>query len=229
MEDWMAPSQVAAVFAEEIKIAGGNVADVFEDKELLFARSVLPEFMEAAPNDRLQPGVAVRASDSDIVVHPYIFRLVCSNGAIMARALHSRRLVRDGWFLDDLSESDLETTLRVAIRQCCHREAFAAPIARMRSASDVAADMAITFSAYMTSHRRAISRTTMREVLLRYGQSEDRSMYGLLNAVTSLARDTRDPETKWRLQELGGEIAYWPPRRPKTPRTAMARSLAGAA
>jgi hypothetical protein len=223
MEDWMAPSEIAAVFAEEIKSAGGIVTDVFEDEGLTFARSVLPEFVEVAPRDRLQPGIAIRATDADILVHPYIFRLVCSNGAIMVRARH---LVREGWFLDDQADTDLETTLRVAIRQCCHREAYTAPIEKMRSAADTAADMAITFSAFMSTHRGAISRTAMRDILLRYGQSHDRSKYGLINAITSVARDTRDPNMKWRLEELGGEIAYEQARRPRTPRAATMRSLA---
>jgi hypothetical protein len=36
-----------------------------------------------------------------------------------------------------------------------------------------------------------------------------------MNAVTSVARDTRDPETRWRLEELGGAIAARLPRAPK--------------
>jgi hypothetical protein len=34
----------------------------------------------------------------------------------------------------------------------------------------------------------------------------DQSAFGVLNAVTSLARDTRDPETRWQLEELGGAL-----------------------
>jgi hypothetical protein len=225
MEDWMPAPQIAAVFAEEIQNAGGKVTDVFSDKGLLFARSVLPDFIDAGPGDRLQPGVAIRATDSDIVVHPYIFRVVCSNGAIIARALHSRHLVRGGWLLDDLAESDLETTVRAVIRQCCQREAFTEPVRKIRSTVHADVDMAIMFSAFMSTHRQAMSRTLMREVLLRYGRSRDRSVYGLMNAVTSVARDTRDPESKWRLESLGGEIVYGLDH-PKTRRSSVARSMA---
>jgi hypothetical protein len=28
-----------------------------------------------------------------------------------------------------------------------------------------------------------------------------------MNAITTTARETRDPETKWRLEELGGAVA----------------------
>ena len=50
----------------------------------------------------------------------------------------------------------------------------------------------------------------------------DRNRFGLMNAVTSVARDTRDPDARWRLEELGGGIgARLRPRRPApTPKRA---------
>jgi hypothetical protein len=44
------------------------------------------------------------------------------------------------------------------------------------------------------------------DILDRFTKGSDRSRFGLMNAVTSLARDTRDPELRWRLEELGGAI-----------------------
>lgn len=225
MDGWIATSQIATIFAEEIKSAGGSVTDGFKNGALLFTRSVLPEFTQVAPGDRLQPGVAVRANDAEVFVSPYVFRLVCSNGAIMARALHSRRISRDEWFLNDEAECDLETTLRVAIRQCCQREAFTAPIDQMRSAIDSTTNMALMLSAFTSTHRGSMSRSMMQEILSRYHRSPDRSAYGLMNAVTSVARDTRDPQAKWRLEELGGQIAYWQPTRPRTRRRASLAHL----
>ena len=35
----------------------------------------------------------------------------------------------------------------------------------------------------------------------------DRSRFGLMNAVTAVARDEADPEVRWGLEELGGGIA----------------------
>jgi hypothetical protein len=37
-----------------------------------------------------------------------------------------------------------------------------------------------------------------------------------MNAVTSVARDTRDPELRWRLEELGGGVPIAV--RPRSPR-----------
>jgi hypothetical protein len=35
-----------------------------------------------------------------------------------------------------------------------------------------------------------------------------------MNAVTSVARDTRERATRWRLEELGGQIAFMEPPEP---------------
>jgi hypothetical protein len=225
MEGWIAPSQIESIFSEELTNAGGKVTDTFANRGLLFTRSTLPEFTEVAPKDRLQPGVALRANDAEIVVSPYIFRLVCTNGAIAARAVHSRRISRDEWFLDDQAESDLQTTLRIAIRNCCQREAFAPPIDQMRQAIDSTTNMALMISTLLTRHRSSFARATMQEILGRYNRSRDRSTYGLINAVTSVARDTRDPQVKWRLEELGGEIAYWQTTRPRNLTSASRRGV----
>ncbi len=44
------------------------------------------------------------------------------------------------------------------------------------------------------------------EVMHRFSTEGDGSRYGLMNAITSVARDTRDPETRWRLEKLGGLV-----------------------
>ena len=44
---------------------------------------------EVRPQDRLQGGVALRVVEADILVHPYVFRQVCRNGAIVAQALET--------------------------------------------------------------------------------------------------------------------------------------------
>jgi hypothetical protein len=43
-------------------------------------------------------------------------------------------------------------------------------------------------------------------ILDRFFESRDESGFGLINAVTSVARDTSDPDLRWRLEELGGGI-----------------------
>jgi hypothetical protein len=45
-----------------------------------------------------------------------------------------------------------------------------------------------------------------RAILERFFREPDRSRFALMNAVTSVARDTADPELRWRLEEMGGGI-----------------------
>jgi hypothetical protein len=46
----------------------------------------------------------------------------------------------------------------------------------------------------------------MPSILERFVEGRDTSRFGLMNAITSVARDTRDPEVRWRLEEMGGGI-----------------------
>jgi len=46
----------------------------------------------------------------------------------------------------------------------------------------------------------------LEQIAGRFLRERDRSAFGLMNAVTSLARDTREPEMRWRLEEFGGGV-----------------------
>jgi hypothetical protein len=61
--------------------------------------------------------------------------------------------------------------------------------------------------ARLRDHER---RTAYAEILIRFLQAGDSSLFGLVNAVTSLARDTGDPQRRWRLEELGGALVRAP-------------------
>ena len=55
----------------------------------------------------------------------------------------------------------------------------------------------------------------LRTIVRRFEAEDDGSTLGLVNAVTSVARDTPDPEMRWRLEELGGGmLARLPERAP---------------
>ena len=42
----------------------------------------------------------------------------------------------------------------------------------------------------------------------RFNAGSDRSRYGLMNAITSVARDSDDPELRWNLEKFGGDVAF---------------------
>jgi hypothetical protein len=66
--------------------------------------------------------------------------------------------------------------------------------------------MLISVAAHFNGRRGTLPKSLWSEITRRYDQAGDSSAYGLMNAITAVARDERDPETKWRMEELGGGI-----------------------
>src|SRR5262245_18354226 len=112
-------AQTQAVFTEEIAAREGVVTDAYDDGARLFTRSILAWVEEVRPGDGPQGGVAMRATEREAWLHPYVFRQVCRNGAIWAQAIQTQHV--EG--LDQLSPEEADTTLREAVRACCVEEA----------------------------------------------------------------------------------------------------------
>jgi hypothetical protein len=218
--DLLTIEELKAAFAEEIAAVGGTVTDTFEDRSRLFVRSVLPPLTEVRKADHVQGGVALRANESSVWVHPYVFRLVCSNGAIAAHAIQTRQLEFDQF----AAPEEAVSAVRDAIRACSSSDAFTAAADEIRFAGRSQADAALTLLPFLA---RLLSDTNSEVVHLifdRFFQEKDRSRFALMNAVTSVARDTPDPELRWRLEELGGGIAAG--RTPESPSDAPSRHFA---
>lgn len=204
-DDHLTTSHVHTLFADEVQAAGGTVTDAFDDGDCLFARSVLPALAEVQPGDRVQGGVALRAVRGAVWVHPYVFRQVCRNGAIAAHAVQTRHLAD----LDSLPGDEAEVAVREAVRACCAAEAFTTAAGEMRAATGANIDNIDTVLRILPSIARlhaAGHTSVVQEILGRFFRDGDQSRFGLMNAVTSVARDTRDPEMRWRLEEFGGGI-----------------------
>jgi hypothetical protein len=210
-QDWLAAREIGTIFAEEIQAAGGRVTETIDANPLFFARSVLPGTREVTKGDRVQGGVALRGSDEEILVHPYVFRQVCTNGAIRAHAIQTRRIVREEF--PEFAGDAIATALREAIRAGCSREAFAEGVDEMRAARLDEVDVVLALAPMLSRMAPALAAEMLGSIMGRYTRGRDRSRFGLMNAVTSLARDTRDPEGRWRLEEFGGGIPVAPPRR----------------
>ena len=202
-------SDLSNAFADEIMLLGGVVPNVYDNGERLFARAVLPADTEVRPGDHVRGGVAVRVGGSQVQVHPYTFRQVCSNGAISAEALETRRLDRIP--STDVSTPTYDATvvlmdLRLAVRACAAPEAFAATTRQMRSAIEIEADIALNLLPYISQMPVRMAQQWLPHIIQRFASDGDPSVFGLMNAVTSVARDVRDEETRWHLEKLGGTI-----------------------
>lgn len=204
-------------FTDAIASLGGTIHDVYDDGERLFLRSVLPVDTEVRPGDRIRGGVAVRATGSEILVHPYTLRQICTNGAIAARALETRAIGRAPVaeaYGQTYEATVVLSALRDAVRSCGSSEAFATVTNEMRSAIEREADLAITLGSAVGRLPGSMGASWLPQIFQRFATDGDRSAFGLMNAVTAVAREVRDPETRWRLEELGGSVPALLTRRP---------------
>jgi hypothetical protein len=198
-------SLLLETLTETVAAHHGTVIDAFDDGRRLFARSVLPEVKEVRPGDGFQGGVALRSTGNSVWVHPYVFRLVCKNGAIMAQSLQTLEL-QD---MELLSADMALLQVREAIEICCSREAFTPSVEALRASRDRNADLAIGMMANlrrMTAKFPDSSNFTKR-ILDQFFEERDRSHYGLINAITAVARETREPERRWELESFAGSLA----------------------
>ncbi len=207
LQGGLSTSEIATIFAEEIVAQGGSVTDTFDDGARLFLRAVLPAEQEVKRGDRLQGGVALRATDDDVWVHPYVFRQVCSNGAIIARATQTLH-IEQADFSAAFGEEELAGAIRDAVRDCCAPEAFDTAADAMRSSVHSPIDMAVTMASMLARLPEAIRGELIDSIFHDLVRGADRSRFALTNAVTAVARDTRDPEARWKLEVLGGSIPF---------------------
>src|SRR5262249_45612743 len=87
-------ARLQELFSREIGAAGGTVSDTYNAGRRLFLRAILPQVREVRSRDEVQGGVALRATGCQIQIHPYLFRQICRNGAIMAQSLQTRLVQR---------------------------------------------------------------------------------------------------------------------------------------
>jgi hypothetical protein len=193
---------IKALFGEEIAAAGGVVSDTFDDGRRLFARSVLPRLREVATGDKVKGGVALMATEGEVTVHPYVYRLVCKNGAIAATTIQTREIEARAF----VTPEEVLGAVREAIRECCADDVFATVAKQMRSAQQVQADFALALLPYLARLSPGEAARIADSILDRFSRARDGSRFGLMNAVTSVARDSKQPEVRWRLEEMGGAI-----------------------
>src|SRR5262249_25277912 len=84
---------------------------------------------------------------------------------------------------------------------------------QMRTATQHPVDVILTMMPFL-SRLSSLGSELARQIFERFLHQNDRTRYGFMNAVTSMARDTRNHVTRWRLEELGGQIAAMQPAEP---------------
>jgi hypothetical protein len=198
--------EIAEAFVEEIAVSGGTVPDVYDDGRHMFLRGILPPSDEVRPGDRFKHGVALQCCGPDVLVHPYLYRIVCRNGAIAARAAEGSRVERrDSSGCPGAAEQVL-LELRAAVHACTDEGILAGACESMRSMTQLRADHVINLLPGLLRLPRPQAQHYVELILSQYREDGDRSAYGVMNAITAVARDARDPDARWRLEEAGGAM-----------------------
>ncbi len=203
-QDGLTTSEIATIFAQEISALGGTVPDTFDDGARLFMRAILPDEREVQPGDRVQGGVAIRATQEDVWIHPYVFRQVCQNGAIVAHATQTRYIDRTEFSYDP--DTELAHALRESVIECCEPEAFENATEAIRSSTQSGVDLALTIMPTLARLPSEFAAEILGPVIDEFFKSNRRSRFDLMNAVTAVARDTADPEMRWQLEKIGGAV-----------------------
>jgi len=77
----------------------------------------------------------------------------------------------------------------------------------MRSSVDLEADVLLSIMSWLSRPSEDLDPELMSQIMDAFLGEGEPSRFGLMNAITSVARDRSDPEERWRLEELGGGIA----------------------
>src|SRR5262245_30543027 len=198
--------EIEKTFAEAIAPHGGTIWDRSSDGERLFVRSVYPQVREVLAGDQIQRGVALRVADDTIGVFPYLFRQTNQNGAILAWAMGSRRAKRVRSRGSAAQVSEVLDELRRLISACSDEMILQNAVQHLRLSAEVQANVVLWLMPLVASLPQHQVADVLDRITVRFEAQRNHTLLELMNAVTAVARETPDPATRWRLEEVGGSL-----------------------
>ena len=123
------------------------------------------------PGDRVQGGVALRATEDDVWVHPYVFRQVCTNGAIIARATQTLHIEPSDFSAAFGGGRARRCDSRGRSRLLCARSLLTGADA-MRSSVDSPIDIAVAMASMLSRLPDAIRSGVFDSILDAFGFGE---------------------------------------------------------
>ena len=201
-------SAVSDLALSEAGRFAGVVTEEFADKQRFYCRFLLPASDSVCSGDIVRAGIAVNVEGDRFVAYPYIHRRVCRNGAIRVQDAPGFSAMRLGVGARDDEIVSVSEEMRQAIRNAAHPDMFVEFRKRFQSAAQTRADRFLNMLPRLSRQRARRRKVTERAILSEFERVGDESLYGLINAITATARDTRDQRVKWQLECLAGDMAY---------------------
>ena len=128
-------------------------------------------------------------------------------------------------FSDFDHEVAVTECLAEGIVACSQPEVFDVNIGSIESGLDSPVNLALNLMSYLSQFDVSGMGESLRQIMEEYFTQPHRGRFALMNAVTAVARETRAPERRWRLEEAGGAIGAGLMPEPDQPPTSVALEL----
>lgn len=213
----IASAALPALMDTQARIESTQITD-----SRLYIKAVMPKIQgEVRKGDVVQAGVAISNSEvgqGSVMIQPLIFRLVCSNGAIMADNKFSARHVGGRTKADDdvahllsneaLMADDRAIMLKVrdVIRASFNDAIFQQRLQQMRDATQDKIQGDIVEAVKVLAKKESLNDFESGGILRHLIEGADLTRYGLHNAVTRMAQDVANYDRATELETLGGTI-----------------------
>lgn len=216
---------VGPVFSQYGASLAVESAEITETR--LYLKVVSHQFKaEVKPGDYVQAGVMVTNSEvglGAVSVAPFLFRLVCRNGAVVNEYAHRKaHLGRSGerqdgavyeLYKDDtLKADDAAWTLKVrdVVTAALEETSFKAIVdTATRAAAVPVLDPPKAIEALGKAH--SLTETERADLLRFFTLEGDASLWGLSNAVTAYSQTVGDYDRATNMERIGGAILALPP------------------
>jgi hypothetical protein len=168
--------------------------------------------------DIVYGGLVIRNSEvgaSALRIEPFILRKVCANGLILPRTLKKIHLGRQITEIEDVDWSDetkeLEdkafwSKVRDIIRATFDKQTFQSWVEKLKESTKIEIKKPIEAVNNIVGHL-GLSEEQKQKLLMHFSEP---TKYGLINAVTNLASQTKNVDEQVRLEEFAGQILQSP-------------------
>lgn len=196
--------------------------------ERMTVRALLPRIeREVTVGDAVQAGVQIRNSEvgaGALEVAPFVWRLVCLNGMVVAdrslRARHVGRRVgeteedRTIYAVDTIHADDRAFYLKArdSVKAALREDLFDQLVDRMRAAATGQQVTSIIETTERLAQTFQLAEGETESVLARLAAGGDLSRWGVVNAVTAAAKQAETFDRQHDLERIGGELLDLPTR-----------------
>ena len=235
--------------------AGAMVVRADLSDKHMFIKATTPKMQgEIRVGDIVQGGLLIRNSEvgaSRLAIQPFVNRLKCANGMVIAEMLggtgfsqiHLGGSKKAGVYQFSDQTMQLEnlaifSKIRDVIRQTFEPDWFNQTVAMLKATAENKVPLPERAIGNVVD-MAGLSDSTRDSILRAYLGEPDPTQYGIVQAVTAVAKAIESPEDRVSMEELGGRLAFMPaqaftkmaekPIEPETPRKSTKTSTVSAA